>query len=73
MSTEWDHLALADEHIAKGREIVARQKQVIQEFQARGLDTSTAEKTLALFVQTLEAFEQHKRAIVAALAPEKSK
>ena len=65
---EQEHLALADEHIAKGREIVARQEQMICDLRSRGLDTSTAERTLALFVRTLEAFEHHRRAIVAALA-----
>ncbi len=45
------HLALAEEHIAKGTRFVARQRELVEELERDGHDTRQARHTLAQFEQ----------------------
>lgn len=56
-------LAVAARHAAKGRCIVARQRQLIARMHAAGHPTRDAERTLDLFECTLAIFEDHERAL----------
>jgi hypothetical protein len=64
MALEHD-LAIADEHVAHGERVVARQRTIIAELGAQGQDTTDAEDTLAMFEQSLEEYRRHRETIVA--------
>jgi len=59
-----DSTARACEHVAKGRPIVARQRQLITEVRARGGDSERAEDLLAAFERSLAIFEDDLAAIL---------
>ena len=50
-----DHLALAEEHVAKGERIVARQKDLVAELENDGHDTKEARSVLCQFEQVLQS------------------
>jgi hypothetical protein len=52
-----DRIALAQDHVTKGRRIVARQRQLIVEIRARGGDSENAEDLLGAFERSLAIFE----------------
>ena len=52
-----DRIALAEHHVRRGREIVARQRELIAELRARTHDTARSEQLLDNFEQSLRAFE----------------
>jgi hypothetical protein len=52
-----DRAALAQDHVTRGRRIVARQRQLIVEIRARGGDCATAEDLLSAFERSLVIFE----------------
>jgi hypothetical protein len=58
-----DPLAIAQCHVREGREIVARQRRIIAQRQAAGLDTRDAESVLREFERTLATFEEDLQAI----------
>lgn len=58
---ELQHLAWAEEHLREAHQRIARQRAVIVQFEARGLDKE-AERARALLVtmlHSLELMEQH--------------
>jgi len=57
------HQLLAQEHIIKGRRIIARQRRLIEEIRARKGDTISAEELLAQFERSLAVFEEDLVAI----------
>jgi hypothetical protein len=52
-----DQIALAREHVVKGRAIVARQRVLIEQIGARRSDPSQAEDLLVRFEASLRLFE----------------
>jgi len=56
-------LRLAEKHIVRAREIVARQETIIRELQRDNHDTSQAEQLLENFRRSLDVLLQHKRSI----------
>jgi hypothetical protein len=50
--------AIAQRHVAAGRAIVARQRNLIERIRALGLDTGEAESLLRQFEATLLVFEE---------------
>ena len=56
-------LATATRHVAEGRRIVAQQRERIAGLKARGLSTRNYERTLDVFVSTLEILEEHEQAL----------
>lgn len=54
-------LAVAARHVAQGRIIVAQQRERIVRLQALGLSTRSHERTLEIFISTLEILEEHER------------
>ena len=56
-------LALAARHVAAARLIVAQQHARIARLKARGSCTRDFERTLNVFIGTLQIFEQHERAL----------
>ena len=48
-----EHLALAERHVAEGRRLVARQRQIVVDLGGVGYDTTTAQAVLAQFETTL--------------------
>ena len=57
-------LAMAQRHVAQGRRIVARQYERIDRLRCDRRPTAMAEDTLALFLMTLKAFEDHERELL---------
>ena len=53
-----DQIALAREHVVKGRAIVARQRILIEKIRARRSDPSQAEDLLDRFEASLRIFEE---------------
>jgi hypothetical protein len=49
--------ALAQRHVDRGREIVARQRRIMAEIRARGGDSELAEQLLSQFERSLVLFE----------------
>ncbi len=64
MSSEHEHLKLADKHIYEARERIAGQEALIQELAAQGHDTRMAESLLETFVEALSAMRDHRRLII---------
>ena len=56
-------LELAARHVAEGRLIVAQQHERIARLKARGSCTRDFERTLNVFIGTLQIFEEHERAL----------
>jgi hypothetical protein len=54
-------LVLAAWHVARGRMIVARQRERIARLRAFGYSTLDAEQTLRVFASTLDIFVDHER------------
>lgn len=50
--------ALAERHVAMGRQMVEEQREKLARIRERGGDTSDAETMLALFEKTLALFEE---------------
>jgi hypothetical protein len=61
--TSIDPLAIAQRHVQEGREIVARQRRIIAQRKAAGLDTRDAESVLTEFERRLATFEDDLQAI----------
>jgi hypothetical protein len=59
-----DRTALAQDHVTKGRRIVARQLQLIGEIRARGGDSVGAEDLLSAFERTLAVFQDDLASIL---------
>jgi hypothetical protein len=59
-------LAAAARHVAEGRLIVARQRERIARLRAQGSCTGDYERTLDIFVNSLQIFEDHERELRAA-------
>ena len=57
-------LQQAARHVAKGSQIVARQRERIVQLKLVGGSTIDAEQTLRIFLNTLEIFEQHQRELL---------
>jgi hypothetical protein len=60
-------LAAAARHVAEGRRIVARQREIIARLAAQGSCTGDYERTLDIFVSSLRIFEEHERELRAAV------
>lgn len=56
-------LAAATRHVAEGRRIVTQQCERIVRLKARGLSTRSYERTLDVFVSTLQILEEHEQAL----------
>jgi hypothetical protein len=54
-------LAIARRHVVNGQRIVARQYERIAALERDERPTASAESTLAVFLTTLRAFEEHER------------
>jgi len=48
---------MAERHVRRGREIVLRQRELVAEIEARGLDSKTEEGLLVAFERSLALFE----------------
>ena len=57
MSQE-SEFAIAERHVVRGREIVARQRQIINTIRAMKGDSTDAEEVLVQFERSLAIFEQ---------------
>jgi hypothetical protein len=57
-------LATAQHHVVRGRVIVAAQRERVGFLKRHGRPTTAAEKTLALFLTTLAAFEDRERRLL---------
>ena len=64
---ERTHLAQADRHIADGKTLIARQKEIVRRIAERGQPTDWAEDTLHALESSLRAFEQHRETIISML------
>lgn len=62
------HLSLADHHIALGRSHIAAQQTLVDRLRSEHRDSVVAEELLALFQDTLAAWEAHRSLIRASLA-----
>jgi hypothetical protein len=62
MPSESD-LALARQHVARGKQIIAKHRALIVKLSAAGCSTLDAEQTLDVFMRTLRIFENHERQI----------
>jgi len=60
---ENDHLAIAKAHIARGENVVARQRRVVHDLRSRRHDTTEAERFLNLLLQALRVMRRHLRNI----------
>lgn len=58
------HLALADRHVAEGRERINRQTAIIDQLQHRGHDTGLARQLLDLLEDTFQKHQMHREEIV---------
>ena len=63
MESESD-LAMAARHVLEGRRIVARQRERIVRLKSLRCSTQDHEKTLLVFLSTLEILEDHQRLIL---------
>jgi hypothetical protein len=54
---ELDRISLAERHVKRGREIVARQRELIAQLRAHRCDTAFAEDLLQCFERSLAIFE----------------
>ena len=61
-------LAVAARHVAEGRMIVAQQRERIARLNAQGVWTGNYDRTLDVFLSTLQILEEHERALRAANA-----
>lgn len=66
----WADLELADRHIVEGRQLIARQEEILSSLRMHGLPCSEAEKLLVLFNDTHAEHQKHRDAIAAAIAGE---
>ena len=57
-------LAMAARHVSEGRRIVARQRERIARLKSLGCSTEEHEKTLLVFLSTLEILEGHERLLL---------
>ena len=57
-------LATARRHVARGRAIVAAQRERVGFLERDGRPTTAAERTLAVFLTTQAAFEDHERQLL---------
>jgi hypothetical protein len=57
-------LELISSHVASGAALMAREKQIIAELKARGIDSTEAERTLAQLSSCLRVFEKQWLAIL---------
>ncbi len=62
------HLMQAAEHIALGERHIGRQKEIIANLQARGLDTDLAQKVLDQFEQLQKEHVSHRDWLIGKLA-----
>jgi hypothetical protein len=59
-------LATAARHVAQGRIIVAQQRERVDRLKAIGSRTREHERTLDVFISTLQILEEHERELRAA-------
>jgi hypothetical protein len=59
----YDQLSLAKFDVAEARRVVDRQRRLIEELQASGLDTEDAERSLTAFLLSLSTLEGHLRSL----------
>jgi hypothetical protein len=64
MAVRANRAALAQDHVIRGRRIVARQRQLIAEVRARGGDCTQAEDLLSQFERSLAIFEDDLASIL---------
>ena len=57
-------LELISSHVASGAALMAREKQIIAELKASGIDSTEAERTLAKLSSCLRVFEKQWLAIL---------
>jgi hypothetical protein len=57
-------LDLISSHVASGARLMARQKQIVAELKAKGVDIDEAERTLATLSACLRVFEKQWLAIL---------
>jgi len=69
--TELAHLRKAEFDIAKARERIARQEELIERLQAQGHDITAAQSVLHTMRDTLGAMEEHREVILQHLAAAK--
>jgi hypothetical protein len=62
------HLEETDRHIAVGREHIARQREIINELDREGHDTSAAKQLLETFLETQAAHEDNRRMLLEELS-----
>jgi hypothetical protein len=65
---ELDHLQKADVDLAKGRERVERQLELITRLTEHGHDVTAANSLLQTMRETLAVMEEHRRAILQELS-----
>jgi hypothetical protein len=56
-----EQLALATQHVERGKQIIERQRQAIVRLRAHGCDSFGAEQTLEVFLRTQEILEHHEK------------
>jgi aryl carrier-like protein len=67
LATEKDTLVKADRDIAEGEERITRQVALIAQLREEGYSVSQAEMLLATFRHTLQAWQEHRVAIIHAI------
>jgi hypothetical protein len=67
MADELAHLAQADRHIARAKEHIRQQEQLIERLIANGRNVDEAENFLSALTNVLSAFGWHRRLILVRL------
>jgi hypothetical protein len=62
-------LALAAQHVVRGKLLVAKQRTRIAKLRDAGASSRDAEHTLTVFISTLRVFEDHERHLRELLPP----
>ena len=62
--TELSHLALADQHIADAEQRISDLRSRIASMKSAGLDSTTADELLKTMLESLSAFQDHRRLIL---------
>jgi len=68
LARETEVLAKADWHIARGRDRIARQRDLVEAMRQEGRSAPEAEELLATLMQTMRTWLDHRESIVQRIA-----
>ena len=64
MANDFAHLVQADEHVARAKERINKQRKLIERLAAEGRNVKDAENFLSALTGVLSAFESHRLLIL---------